>query len=699
MISKKLGLVMIIVSVLAVVTSAAGAPFGFFGIESALKGDHLEDLDVRFIRGNMLFSKTYSIDSGEWSFKEKDDKFRRVYTRDSEMVVTFMSPTNMDKIRAEYYRDFVLRCVERYDGDADYGCTEDYPDCYDRGDNMYPSWNDDERPAIKFWQMENEVDKGTGLNPSYWLDHPEDYVELINLVYPLVKQACPDCSVLLGSFLIEDMDDAFYETLLQDEKHFDIVDFHRFGYMNKNHFKGFSKRIDFLKERFPSTPIWMTETSTYTDSPHSAYGIYYPYQSELRQAVDLFKRHVHFASEGVRKILWNFLYERPDGTKDGCFWYTGLIYDGEGEFDKGEGIKKLAYFTHKLMSRKLGDTDWETVAGTYGEDNVYQYLLTRQGEPVYVAWYDWFNDTGTSREVTLDVSSMNASEVKVTKVVPMFETGQEAEAVPFEEAFVTHVVPIIDGTIKLTLGKKPVIIEEYGPAIVVSPRSHDFGEVPAGASAFLQVEISNAGNRDLEWGDLSVTGSHASDFAAVSDQSGDRDAGPGQILAPAHRTAVYVRFSPTSDGCKAGVLSIPSNDPDVAIFEVPLSGLGKPAIIITDTYATDANGLRKTGFLPGEPIQFHIVYDILGAGDTQYKVKALIRAFQNHYPELTKVDCQHAGTGFLVVKERYQGKKIELPADIPYGTHKEFEVKLKLKRDGQVLDTTVAQSTITVRYP
>ena len=699
MICKRLSFVMIIVSLLAIVPSAAGAPFGFFGIESALEGDYLEDLDVGFIRGNLLFSKTYSIDSGEWSFERNDDKFSRVYQRDGEMVVTFMSPTNMEKIRSEYYREFILRCVERYDGDEDYGCTEQCPDCYEPGDNQYPSWSDDERPAIKFWQMENEVDKASGLNPSYWLYHPEEYVELINLVYPLVKQACPDCSVLLGSFLLEDMDDVFYETLLQNEIHFDIVDFHRFGYMNKNHFKGFSKRIDFLKERFPLTPIWMTETSTYTDSPHSVYGLYYPNQSEMKQAVDLFKRHIHLPSEGVEKILWNHLYERPAGTEDGCFWYTGLIYDGEGEFDKGPGIKKLSYFTRKLMSQKLGDADWHTVICTHEENNVYQYLLTRQGKPIYVAWFDWFNDTTKSKDVTLDVSSMNASEVKITKVVPMFETGQEADTVPFEDAFVTHVVPIIDGTIELTLGKKPVIIEACGPAIVVSPTVMDFGEVPPGSSAFLQVEISNAGNEDLEWGDLSITGPDASDFAIVSDQSGNTDGGSGQVLTPSERTAVYVRFSPVEDGEKTAVLSIPSNDPDVPIFEVPLSGLARPEIMITDIYTTDTNGLRQTDFLPGEAIQFHIAYDILGAEDTQYKVKALIKVFQSNYPELSKVDDQPGGTGFLLVKDRYQGKRIKVPVDIPDGTQKEFEVKLKLKRDGQVLDTTVATCAITVSHP
>lgn len=437
--------------VLFAATSLKAEPFGFFGIRSSLKKDYLEDLGVGFIRGNLQFDRVYSIPEDEWNFTKMDNKFRDVYARNADLIVTFISPHKMEKIRADYYRDFILRSVERYDGDSDYGCTENPPDCYEPGDNMYPTWNESEKPAIKFWQMENEVDID-----SYWLDHPEDYAELVNLVYPLVKSACPDCLVLLGSFLCKNMNHGFYNIFFSNSDKFDMFDLHLFGQMRRDHYMHFSTKIDFLRDRYPSIPIWITETATYSDTPS-----YWPYQSEKIQAIALLKRYVHLASLGVERILWDFLYEVTWGKENGFFWYTGLVYDGQGGSDKGNKVKKLSYFTYKLMVQKLGDADWQNIGTINVEENVYQYHFMKDGTPIYVAWYDWFKGTVKSKRVTLDVSDMSTPQVKVTKAVPRFQSGWKAETVPFDEAFGSYTVPVIDGTIHIVLGKKPVYIEEY----------------------------------------------------------------------------------------------------------------------------------------------------------------------------------------------------------------------------------------------
>ena len=435
-------------------------PFGFFGIRSALKRDYLEDIgggEGFFIRANINFSDIYSIAEDAWDFKttDRDNLFSEAYARNAQLVVTFMSPVNMDKIRSDYYRDFIVRTVERYDGDADYGCTQSPPDCYAPGDQMYPGWSESERPAVKFWQMENEVD-----NNSYWLDHPEDYSELVNLVYPLVKQACPDCTVLLGSLLLKDMEHPFYDVFFQNSASFDIFDFHRFTTMNKNHFDGYSSRIDWFGQQDPSLPLWMTETANHTDSPRKADGTFWPYQSELKQALSVFKRIVHLSSLGVEKILWNHLYERTSGKENGVFWYTGLIYDGNGEFDKGKHVKKLSYFTYKLMVQKLAHADWAGIVETNPAENVYQYLFWVGGTPIYVAWYDWFDGTDNSIQVTLDVSAISTPQAHVAKAVPKFQTGKKADTVPFVQAFKTYITPVTAGTVDISLGKRPVFIQE-----------------------------------------------------------------------------------------------------------------------------------------------------------------------------------------------------------------------------------------------
>jgi hypothetical protein len=261
--------------------------------------------------------------------------------------------------------------------------------------------------------------------------------------------------------MLYDMEHPFYDIFLQNSDNFDIFDWHRFGTMNKGHFQNYATRIDFFKARDPSRPIWMTETGNHTDSPRRKDGSYWPNQSEFRQALSVFKRYVHLASLGVERILWSYLYERPSGSENGVFWYTGLIYDGQGEFDKGKHVKKLSYFTYKLMVQKLANADWQSITETNPAENVYQYLFMVGGTPVYVAWYDWFNGAESSIDVTLDVSGMSTAEARVTKVVPRFDSGQVAGMVPFEQAFATKIVPVTGGTVEITLGKKPVFIEEY----------------------------------------------------------------------------------------------------------------------------------------------------------------------------------------------------------------------------------------------
>lgn len=114
------------------------------------------------------------------------------------------------------------------------------------------------------------------------------------------------------------------------------------------------------------------------------------------------------------------------------------------------------------MVQKLGDADWQNVDESSPAENVYQYVFTVDGAPVYVAWYDWFNGTESSTQVTLNVSAISTAQAKVTKAVPHFGSGKKADTVPFEEAFTIYTLPITAGSIDITLGKKPVFIEEYG---------------------------------------------------------------------------------------------------------------------------------------------------------------------------------------------------------------------------------------------
>ncbi|KAF5436221.1 hypothetical protein C5S36_00880, partial [Candidatus Methanophagaceae archaeon] len=61
---------------------------------------------------------------------------------------------------------------------------------------------------------------------------------------------------------------------------------------------------------------------------------------------------------------------------DGYFDHTGLIYDGQGSNDLGLGVKKLSYYTYKLMTEKLECSNWNNIETIQESDNVYVYKGT-----------------------------------------------------------------------------------------------------------------------------------------------------------------------------------------------------------------------------------------------------------------------------------------------------------------------------------
>ena len=80
-------------------------------------------------------------------------------------------------------------------------------------------------------------------------------------------------------------------------------------------------------------------------------------------------------------------------NEDRYFDHTGVVYDGKGMDDRGHGVKKLAYFTYKLMGEKLEGSDWNNIATINTHlPNVYAYQFKKRvgDAKVVVLWWDWF---------------------------------------------------------------------------------------------------------------------------------------------------------------------------------------------------------------------------------------------------------------------------------------------------------------------
>jgi hypothetical protein len=178
--------------------------------------------------------------------------------------------------------------------------------------------------------------------------------------------------------------------------------------------------------------------ATYSGAPTG-----FPYQSEEAHAGDVVRRYIYPLTLGDSgkplgvKVFW-VVGIKEIGPPGSYFANTQFIYDGQGDYGRGDGVRKLAYYTFRLMTEKLGRepvfdgevTGWPS--GCYG----YRFLV--DSKPVYVVW----NDNSTGETVVL--SGLSALKVRVTDAL----TDMEGNVTSWEQ-WVTN------GQITLTLEAVP----------------------------------------------------------------------------------------------------------------------------------------------------------------------------------------------------------------------------------------------------
>lgn len=348
------------------------------------------------------------------------------------------------------YLDFVKAVVERYDGDG----KSDMPGL---------------KNPILYWQVGNEPNNRGGI---------KDFAKLQKITYQAIKEACPQCKVLVGGAaqpidvahgngFVSDKDDYFYEfsrgyePILKElsGEGFDIFDFHWYGNAQDDYalmkpvYEELKKIL--AKYKFSDVPVWITEMGAYSGEPSDKSPIgkkLFPPQTEAQQAGDYLKRFIFSLSLGIEKIFPAFgLIEGFKGN-DGYFDHTGFIYNGKGSNDLGYGVKKLSYYTYKKMVEVLEGSDWNNIQTIQESDGVYIYKFIKQGKPIWVAW----NDNSTEKQIT--ISGVASSQVKITEAVPKYESGKEAT--DYNAAFNTETKTVETDKITITLKNKPVFVEE-----------------------------------------------------------------------------------------------------------------------------------------------------------------------------------------------------------------------------------------------
>jgi hypothetical protein len=143
----------------------------------------------------------------------------------------------------------------------------------------------------------------------------------------------------------------------------------------------------------------------------------------------------------------------------GYFDYTGLIYDGWGTGDLGLGTKKLGYYTYKKMTEMLEGSDWSSIQTIQASGNVYIFKLTKNNAPVYVAWWDYFDEPSfvPGNTKTISITGVQGNSALITEAVPKFATGKDVT--DYATAFNTQTVSASNGTVTLALNENPVFVE------------------------------------------------------------------------------------------------------------------------------------------------------------------------------------------------------------------------------------------------
>lgn len=341
------------------------------------------------------------------------------------------------------YRAFVMAVVERYDGDG----VDDMPDL------SHP---------VKYWQVDNEPPHGM-----------RDYDELLVISYEAIKRADPEAKVVIGGVpgfppthaYMRAFDREFVPILASLAKkkgrYFDIFDFHWYGNATGDYL-GIKEVYEYIDGTIGRLGLqkpeeyWITEMGTYSGDPTLSAaalgGIDYPFQSERQQAADIVKRSVYSVSLGVKKIFFAFGLKEGFRNDGGYFDYTGLIYDGNLNDDKGKGVKKLGYFTYKKMTEVLDGSDWDSLKNVVEDDGIFVYQVTKKGKKVWIAWND-----GKERK-TVEIRGIDAKEVSVIEALPRFQEGSEIEE--YSTAFVSETRVPREGIITISIDDSPIFIEE-----------------------------------------------------------------------------------------------------------------------------------------------------------------------------------------------------------------------------------------------
>jgi hypothetical protein len=157
----------------------------------------------------------------------------------------------------------------------------------------------------------------------------------------------------------------------------------------------------------------------------------------------------------VESVFWAW------GTKEGfscdccIFDYTGLVYDGNSErqtcnsddtYDRGNGIKKLSYYSLKLLIEKIKDYSKIEIIS---DSDAFIYKFDDKS---YIAWSE------SKKDIILD--NIAVDYIRITEMVPNKEYGSDISENKYSDFFTSTTKNVVGGEVAIYLDSIPIFIEE-----------------------------------------------------------------------------------------------------------------------------------------------------------------------------------------------------------------------------------------------
>ena len=289
----------------------------------------------------------------------------------------------------EAYRQFILKLVERYDGDG----IDDMPGL------VFP---------IKHWEVMNEP----SFQDMYFQGTPAEYVEVLKTTYEAAKKADPEASLVQGGMAgMMDICTEFWQGVFDagGAAYLDIMNMHSIGHGEHLNIPAFKEFL--AANGIEDKPIWITEVQY--EQSFKTQGL-----SNQDFAKILARSYIFALANGADKLFYVNIKMPP-------FYDSNIPFGEESALFTNNGDKSALFDAHATISRMLGNLQTgdpvEIISEKIGDWHIEegQYRFNIGGKTIYALFGSGVLPSEISGPVMVidifgDETQMEASAVSLT---------------------------------------------------------------------------------------------------------------------------------------------------------------------------------------------------------------------------------------------------------------------------------------------